>query len=99
MQELRTIRDDFSALVASRNFEFVKDGMSSGILVEIGAPDQGVGAGDDMDLQCPDDPAVRSHGFHRHLGWTSTGERDAPDERHPPCAPIWTPSKKQGWQS
>ena len=28
-------------------------------------------------LGCSDDPAVRSHGFYRHLGWTPTGERDA----------------------
>lgn len=28
-------------------------------------------------LGCSTDPAVRSHGFYRHLGWTPTGERDA----------------------
>ncbi|MGC0153785.1 GNAT family N-acetyltransferase [Chromobacterium vaccinii] len=28
-------------------------------------------------LGCNSDPAVRSHGFYRHLGWTSTGEVDA----------------------
>ncbi len=27
-------------------------------------------------LACASDPAVRSHGFYRHLGWTPTGERD-----------------------
>lgn len=27
-------------------------------------------------LGCSDDPAHRSHGFCRHLGWRSTGERD-----------------------
>lgn len=43
-------------------------------------------------LGCSTDPAVRSHGFYRHLGWTSTGQVDAwgdevlecfpPDPRH-----------------
>ncbi|MCF7751390.1 GNAT family N-acetyltransferase [Bacillus subtilis subsp. subtilis] len=28
-------------------------------------------------LGCAADPAVRSHGFYRHLGWTPTGEIDA----------------------
>lgn len=28
-------------------------------------------------LGCATDPAVRSYGFYRHLGWRSTGERDA----------------------
>lgn len=27
-------------------------------------------------LACASEPAVRSHGFYRHLGWTPTGERD-----------------------
>ena len=27
-------------------------------------------------LGCSDDPASRSYGFYRHLGWTSTGEKD-----------------------
>ncbi|SUX30650.1 Acetyltransferase (GNAT) family [Chromobacterium vaccinii] len=27
-------------------------------------------------LGCSSDPAVRSHGFYRYLGWTSTGEVD-----------------------
>ncbi|MDO8052017.1 GNAT family N-acetyltransferase [Janthinobacterium sp. SUN211] len=27
-------------------------------------------------LGCSDDPASRSYGFYRYLGWTSTGERD-----------------------
>lgn len=27
-------------------------------------------------LGCAADPAVRSHGFYRHLGWRSTGEID-----------------------
>lgn len=27
-------------------------------------------------LGCSADPAVRSYGFYRHLGWRSTGERD-----------------------
>lgn len=27
-------------------------------------------------LGCAADPAVRSHGFYRHLGWRSTGEAD-----------------------
>ncbi|UTH73694.1 GNAT family N-acetyltransferase [Chromobacterium sp. IIBBL 290-4] len=27
-------------------------------------------------LGCNSDPAVRSHGFYRHLGWTATGETD-----------------------
>lgn len=27
-------------------------------------------------LGCASDPAVRSHGFYRHLGWTSTGRFD-----------------------
>lgn len=32
-------------------------------------------------LGCSPDPAVRSHGFYRHLGWTSTGTfDDAGDE-------------------
>jgi GNAT superfamily N-acetyltransferase len=28
-------------------------------------------------LGCSDDPATRSYGFYRHLGWHSTGRRDA----------------------
>lgn len=28
-------------------------------------------------LGCSPDPQTRSHGFYRHLGWTSTGTRDA----------------------
>ncbi|OYO25768.1 GNAT family N-acetyltransferase [Janthinobacterium sp. PC23-8] len=28
-------------------------------------------------LGCSSDPASRSHGFYRHLGWTATGETDA----------------------
>lgn len=33
-------------------------------------------------LGCADDPAVRSYGFYRHLGWRATGMRDAfGDER------------------
>lgn len=28
-------------------------------------------------LGCSPDPKVRSHGFYRHLGWTSTGTFDA----------------------
>lgn len=28
-------------------------------------------------LGCSSDPASRSYGFYRHLGWTSTGETDA----------------------
>jgi GNAT superfamily N-acetyltransferase len=28
-------------------------------------------------LGCADDPAVRSWGFYRHLGWRTTGSRDA----------------------
>ncbi|WP_321790213.1 GNAT family N-acetyltransferase [Burkholderia pyrrocinia] len=28
-------------------------------------------------LGCSTDPASRSHGFYRHLGWTSTGTLDA----------------------
>ncbi len=39
-------------------------------------------------LGCSPDPATRSHGFYRHLGWTSTGTFDrAGDEileLHPP---------------
>ncbi len=27
-------------------------------------------------LGCASDPAVRSHGFYRHLGWRPTGRRD-----------------------
>lgn len=27
-------------------------------------------------LACSSDPAVRSYGFYRHLGWTHTGESD-----------------------
>lgn len=27
-------------------------------------------------LGCNSDPAVRSHGFYRHLGWTPTGQLD-----------------------
>ncbi|MNU11282.1 hypothetical protein D3C72_2590080 [compost metagenome] len=27
-------------------------------------------------LGCASDPAVRSYGFYRHLGWTSTGKFD-----------------------
>lgn len=27
-------------------------------------------------LACASDPAVRSYGFYRHLGWKPTGERD-----------------------
>lgn len=27
-------------------------------------------------LGCSSDPAVRSHGFYRHLGWRPTGKRD-----------------------
>jgi len=27
-------------------------------------------------LACSSDPNVRSYGFYRHLGWTSTGEHD-----------------------
>ena len=27
-------------------------------------------------LSCSSDPAVRSYGFYRHLGWTSTGSFD-----------------------
>ncbi|UXH77793.1 GNAT family N-acetyltransferase [Roseateles amylovorans] len=27
-------------------------------------------------LGCSDDPAHRSHGFYRHLGWRPTGQRD-----------------------
>jgi GNAT superfamily N-acetyltransferase len=27
-------------------------------------------------LGCSADPASRSHGFYRHLGWRSTGQRD-----------------------
>jgi len=27
-------------------------------------------------LGCSDDPASRSYGFYRHLGWRSTGQRD-----------------------
>ena len=27
-------------------------------------------------LGCSADPASRSHGFYRHLGWRPTGERD-----------------------
>ena len=27
-------------------------------------------------LACSSDPDVRSYGFYRHLGWTSTGEHD-----------------------
>ena len=27
-------------------------------------------------LGCSSDPASRSHGFYRHLGWTATGETD-----------------------
>ena len=28
-------------------------------------------------LGCSDDPASRSHGFYRHLGWRPTGAMDA----------------------
>ncbi len=37
-----------------------------------------VAAGHDrLFLGCSDDPASRSHGFYRHLGWHSTGAMDA----------------------
>lgn len=37
-----------------------------------------VAAGHDrLFLGCSDDPASRSHGFYRHLGWRSTGTMDA----------------------
>jgi len=29
-----------------------------------------------LTLGCAADPAVRAHGFYRHLGWRPTGERD-----------------------
>lgn len=32
---------------------------------------------DRLFLGCAADPAVRSHGFYRHLGWRPTGEIDA----------------------
>lgn len=31
-------------------------------------------------LGCSSDPKVRSYGFYRHLGWTSTGTLDANDD-------------------
>lgn len=31
-------------------------------------------------LSCSPDPAVRSYGFYRHLGWTSTGTFDHRDD-------------------
>lgn len=31
-------------------------------------------------LSCSPDPAVRSYGFYRHLGWTSTGTFDDRDD-------------------
>lgn len=31
-------------------------------------------------LGCSSDPKVRSYGFYRHLGWTSTGTFDANDD-------------------
>lgn len=31
---------------------------------------------DRLFLACSSDPAVRSHGFYRHLGWRATGETD-----------------------
>lgn len=32
---------------------------------------------DRLFLGCAEDPALRSHGFYRHLGWRPTGEIDA----------------------
>jgi len=34
---------------------------------------------DRLFLRCSPDPAVRSHGFYRHLGWQSTGTPPASD--------------------
>lgn len=31
-------------------------------------------------LGCSTDPAARSHGFYRHLGWTPTGKLDGNDD-------------------
>jgi hypothetical protein len=31
-------------------------------------------------LGCSSNPNVRSHGFYRHLGWTSTGTFDAAND-------------------
>lgn len=35
---------------------------------------------DRLFLGCARDPATRSHGFYRHLGWTPTGETDGNDD-------------------
>ncbi|MXN73160.1 hypothetical protein GR157_00220 [Burkholderia sp. 4701] len=53
MEEFRPASHNFSELVASRNFEFFKDGISSGILVEIGVPVQDVETINDLDWRCP----------------------------------------------
>ncbi|WP_372585847.1 DUF6968 family protein [Burkholderia cepacia] len=53
MNELRPISHNFSTLVASRNFEFFKDGVSSVILVEVGVPVQDVETIIDLDWRCP----------------------------------------------
>ncbi|WP_126282975.1 DUF6968 family protein [Burkholderia stagnalis] len=53
MKEFRPASRNFSEIVASRNFEFFKDGISSGILVEIGAPVQDVEAAIGLVWRCP----------------------------------------------
>ena len=39
-------------------------------------------------LGCAADPATRSHGFYRHLGWTSTGTFDRFGDEVLECFPV-----------
>jgi GNAT superfamily N-acetyltransferase len=39
-------------------------------------------------LGCAADPATRSHGFYRHLGWTSTGTFDRFGDEILECFPV-----------
>jgi hypothetical protein len=42
-------------------------------------------------LGCARDPATRSHGFYRHLGWRPTGQIDANDDEILELFPGATP--------
>jgi GNAT superfamily N-acetyltransferase len=46
-------------------------------LLELVVGDLGRAGHQRLHLGCSSDPRSRSYGFYRHLGWTSTGKRDA----------------------
>ncbi|WP_157662122.1 DUF6968 family protein [Burkholderia ubonensis] len=53
MKELAPVSHNFSERIASRHFQFFKDGISSGILVEIGVPVQDVETNIGLNWRCP----------------------------------------------